>query len=62
MRVKTENYQFAHGKKPRGWGRWFFECEGEQFIFTAVYSEALRKAKVHFKECYGNYCEIKVCS
>lgn len=25
MRTRTEQYQFAHGRKPSGRGTWFFE-------------------------------------
>ena len=49
VRVITTEYEFVHGKKPRGTGRWFFSIkEGavDAAIFmTGTYSEATKGAK-----------------
>ena len=44
MRADTTQYQFSHGKQPRGYGRWAFEVGGETFFFTAHYSVAKKQA------------------
>lgn len=30
VEVKTEQYEFSHGKQPRGFGNWFF-CPAEHY-------------------------------
>lgn len=46
VRVGTEMFEFAHGKKPRGRGQWVFESNGEQFVAPccASFGEAKRAA------------------
>ena len=49
--VRTASYEFAHGKKPRGAGGWFFFADRRQgfdqpfFQITAPYGEARRAAQ-----------------
>ena len=51
--VTTANYEFSHGKKPRGRGCWFFFFDGNKDVMSRThtfqsnmtYSEALRDAK-----------------
>lgn len=44
MRADTNQYQFSHGRQPRGWGLWAFEVGGETFTYTGHYGEAKRAA------------------
>lgn len=47
VEVSTTNYEFVHGRKPRGSGRWVFEIEGFPqcpATFTGTYTEAKRAA------------------
>lgn len=49
MTINTTQYQFAHGKKPRGYGLWIFDLrvggETRQFSATGNYGDAVRKVK-----------------
>jgi len=46
IRVETNQYEFAHGKKPRGYGCWFFMIDGKhEYSITAMYGDAKRKAQ-----------------
>jgi len=50
MHIKTENYEWTHGRKPRGDGHWAFEIKlfmGDvlQFRVPGTYSEACKKVK-----------------
>lgn len=46
IQIITTNYEFCHGKKPRGYGQWafFFDNEAEPFWSTGKYSEAKKMA------------------
>lgn len=53
MRVSTTDYEFTHGRKPRGFGMWWFcisACHQEtapyvtMMTYTGHYSEAKAKA------------------
>ena len=46
IEIKTSEYEFAHGKKPRGYGGWafFFGNETEPFWAHGTYSEAKKMA------------------
>jgi len=49
IEVNTNNYYWAHGKNPRGYGRWMFEVisDGngtETVAHTGTYSEAKAEA------------------
>jgi len=50
MIVRTEQYEFAHGKKPRGYGAWAFMINGQLKSFVGVYGEALKMAKLFARE------------
>lgn len=54
--INTNSYQFSHGKKPSGYGFWFFEVDGETFSFTGKYSDLAKK----LRKQYGPNVEIKV--
>lgn len=44
--INTRQYQFAHGKMPKGTGFWFFEDNnGEIFTVRDSYSSAVAAAK-----------------
>jgi len=52
--VSTTEYEFAHGKKPRGYGRWAFllACNKQDIVFyTGKYSDCLKQAKAQAKSC-----------
>jgi hypothetical protein len=46
VEVRTTDYEFAHGKKPRGYGCWafFFDAVTEPFWHTGKYAEAKKMA------------------
>ena len=47
--VKTEQFEWAHGRKPRGYGMWAFELkkgqESKMIFVTANYAEARANAQ-----------------
>jgi hypothetical protein len=46
--VRTSEYEFVHGKKPRGYGHWAFLMAGnkqEVVFFTGMYSDCVKQAK-----------------
>jgi hypothetical protein len=69
VRVSTTDYEFVHGKKPRGTGHWFFyimekvampelaEIEATFFV-TGTYAEATKEAKKIAKNIGAS--EVKV--
>ncbi len=44
MRLETNEYEASHGKKPRGFGLWWFEINNEYHSVTGVYGAAIRQA------------------
>lgn len=53
IRVVTDHYENAHGHKPRGTGRWYFQVgEGEDMIVSidGRYTDAKRRAVQLAKE------------
>lgn len=44
IEFQTTQYEFSHGKKPRGFGTWAFQITGQIFYATASYGEAKRQA------------------
>lgn len=65
IEFSTTQYEFAHGKKPRGYGRWVFFFDGETSIekslwhtgkFSEVKALAIRWAviKGHHKVTVGS--------
>lgn len=53
--IKTNKYERAHGKKPRGTGYWAFGNSTETTVWFVygTYSEAKRKAAKEAKERIG---------
>lgn len=55
--VKTSEYEFAHGKKPRGEGYWHFKLVGtnltegdKEFVFNSGYGDAVKALKKRMAE------------
>jgi hypothetical protein len=53
--IETRQYEFAHGRKPRGTGHWAFHpnfgvdsCSPEIFWFAGSWGDAKRAAAAHF--------------
>lgn len=56
--INTRQYQFSHGKMPKGTGFWFFQDNlGQTFTISAAYGVAVTAAK---KALSGSV--ITVCS
>jgi hypothetical protein len=45
IRVNTEQYEVSWGKKPRGYGYWWFQIGTRQEAFTGNYGEVIKNAK-----------------
>jgi hypothetical protein len=60
MEVSTTEYEFSHGKNPRGTGQWafFFDGESEPFWHTGSYAEA-KKMAIKYAVAKG-HARIKV--
>lgn len=61
--VSTREYEFSHGKQPRGYGMWAFFFEGidvpaEPFWHTGKYAEAKRFAVAYART--KGYSIVKV--
>jgi hypothetical protein len=55
IEVKTSEYEFSHGKKPRGFGSWAFYMGSEQDTlkahwFHGTYAEAKKQAQAKAQE------------
>ena len=51
VQVSTTEYQFSHGKRPRGEGSWaFFFTDAHVFWFTGKYADAKRAAVAEAKQ------------
>ena len=55
VHFSTDWYQFAHGRKPRGFGAWAFQYvdgdgkhTGQAFWFTGNFGDAKKAAAAHF--------------
>ncbi len=59
MRFSTEEYEFSHNRKPRGFGMWMFSINDKILGWTGTLTEAKNKARAKAKEI-GNVYEIKV--
>ena len=59
MRIETSEYEFSHGKKPRGIGRWAFDffrngsCTTEFCPYQCSLTEAKRWAQQEAKQIGG---------
>lgn len=63
VEINTSEFQFAHGRKPRGKGLWAFYLpdDPDPAFFNGLYSEAARQAKVLAAERFpGRYLTIKL--
>lgn len=54
LEISTRQFEFAHGKKPRGFGHWAFFFNGVTAIDLAfwaqgTYAEAAKQARAHAK-------------
>jgi hypothetical protein len=59
MEVNTREFEFSHGKKPRGSGFWiFFFDNARTFTFAGKYGDAVRAAKIEARQ--QEVYEIKV--
>ena len=49
VEFNTREYEFSHGKSPRGYGYWafFFDNEKEPQWFTGKYSEVKKLARAY---------------
>ncbi len=58
--ISTVNYEFSHGKKPRGFGHWYFEFSGTDRtrFYQGNYGEAKKNAIAQAK--VWGCSEIKV--
>lgn len=50
MQIETRQYEFSHGKKPRGFGTWAFFFDGKRdadqaFWFSGSYGDAAAAAR-----------------
>lgn len=55
--IKTSQFEFAHGKKPRGVGYWHFQLAGtnltegdKEFVFNGSYGEAVKALRKRMTE------------
>lgn len=59
VEVNTRKYEASHNRKPRGYGAWAFEVQGEtHFMPTSSYSDAVKAAKEVARACGA--VEVKV--
>ena len=61
MIISTESYEFAHGKRPRGYGLWAFKINGSLEFFQGTYGNTVKMAKEYAREILrDNTAVIKV--
>jgi len=61
VEFRTHEYEWSHGKQPRGYGYWAFSFPGTQadfFWFQGSYSDAKKAAKDEARR--RNFAEVKV--
>ena len=49
IEVNTNQYQFSHGKLPKGFGFWAFEIAGETRLFQGSYAGVKKQAVAEAK-------------
>jgi hypothetical protein len=55
IEVSTIEYENNYGKKPKGYGVWWFSIEGHEFGMPSMnYGHALKAAKLKAKELAGD--------
>jgi hypothetical protein len=61
VEVNTNEYEFSHGRKPRGFGSWAFEVKGDVYWCKSsqTYTDAKREAMAEARRV--NAREVKVC-
>ena len=64
IEFSTREYEFSHGKMPKGWGYWGFTFEGHEFWATGTYAEAKKACRQEIKrlapEGYDGYVIVNV--
>lgn len=60
VRVVTTEFEWAHRRKPRGYGHWAFEIGSERFWQVGSFAEAKRMA-IRYAADHGER-EVKVLS
>ena len=61
--VNTRPYEFAHGKKPRGFGSWAFTFDNDETPWwapTSTYGDAIKAARAEAAK--RNARDVTVCS
>lgn len=59
--VNTTQFEFSHGRKPKGFGSWAFVINGEMKWFNqSNYGDALKKAKKYARQLGGQFRTIIV--
>ncbi len=62
--VSTTQFEFSHGKKPRGTGLWAFDIEGWPVPYFAptelTYAQAKQHAIAHARSLGFKYARIEV--
>jgi len=66
LEFSTTAYEFNHGRKPKGFGRWAFTADGYASEILAPYSMTLGDAKKWLKQHLRDqkvegYFVVKVC-
>lgn len=50
IKVSTRRYEQVYGRKPRGYGLWYFQLpDGGTFTHSGLYSDASRAARAHVR-------------
>ena len=68
MTFTTTKYEFAHGRKPKGRGAWYFDIlrtdgtVADTFWANDAYAGARKQAEVHARAIVGRHGTVVVCS
>jgi hypothetical protein len=55
VEVSTSRYERLHGRKPRGYGLWYFRMpDGRTFVHSGCYYASCRAAKAHARKIAAN--------
>lgn len=64
IEFSTREYEFTHGRTPKGYGHWGFTFEGHEFWATGTYAEAKKACRKEVKrlapERYDGFVTVKV--
>lgn len=65
VHFSTREFEFSHGRKPKGRGGWWFEFEGQEnmddwFSANGTFSEARRAATVEARRRFPGQPEVFV--